>query len=202
MGSVSHWIAALRQNDPQAATQLWNRYAQQVMQLARSRLPRSAFSLEDEEDTAVAVFELLYRGVANQQFPELNDRSDLWGLLIRLTETRAIDQLRKQQRQKRGGGQARSPLRSSESADGRNGVPTDALHDHQPTPEVAAAMADECRFLLECLDDALLRTIAVMRLNGHDVDAIAGELNRPLRTIERKLQLIRKIWKSHQPPID
>ena len=37
-GSVSHWLGPLREGDPDAAQRLWERYFQQLIELARKKL--------------------------------------------------------------------------------------------------------------------------------------------------------------------
>ena len=44
------------------------------------------------------------------------------------------------------------------------------------------------------LDDETLRVVAVMKLEGHSHAEIAGRLRCSVRTVERKLALIRERW--------
>jgi len=69
--------------------------------------------------------------------------------------------------------------------------------DREPSPELAAELADDFRRLLESLSDRALRTVALMRLEGHNAGEIAGRLAISPRTVERKLHLIRKIMEEH-----
>ena len=64
----------------------------------------------------------------------------------------------------------------------------------EPTPEFAAMMADECRRLLENLSDPQLREIAVATMEGYSNEEIARRLDCALRTVERRLKLIRDEW--------
>ena len=64
---------------------------------------------------------------------------------------------------------------------------------NEPTPEFAAQVAEEYERLLNFLDDDQ-RAIAVAKLEGLTNPEIAARLDRSLRTVERKLQLIRGIW--------
>ena len=64
----------------------------------------------------------------------------------------------------------------------------------EPTPEIAAQLADECRRLLECLGDATLRSVAVSKMEGYTNAEIADKLACAEVTIERKLQRIRGLW--------
>ena len=50
--------------------------------------------------------------------------------------------------------------------------------------------------LLEKLSDDDLRLIAVLRLEGHSNQEIAALINRSVKTVERRNQLIRKTWEN------
>jgi DNA-directed RNA polymerase specialized sigma24 family protein len=69
----------------------------------------------------------------------------------------------------------------------------------EPTPEFAAMVAEEYRRLLEVLDDEELRRIATLKLEGYsDVD-IAARLGCAVRTVARRLKLIRTLWGAELP---
>jgi DNA-directed RNA polymerase specialized sigma24 family protein len=58
-------------------------------------------------------------------------------------------------------------------------------------------MADECRRLLACLEDETLCKIALDKMEGFSNAEIAGRHGLALRTVERKLGLIRRIWEQN-----
>ncbi len=64
----------------------------------------------------------------------------------------------------------------------------------EPSPEFAALVADESRRLFEALSDDSLRQVVRLRLEGFTNEEIAAALDCGLRTVERKLALIRKRW--------
>jgi len=55
-------------------------------------------------------------------------------------------------------------------------------------------MADECRNLLQKLDDPRLRDLALAKMEGYSNQEIADRMDCSLRTVERRLRLIRKEW--------
>jgi DNA-directed RNA polymerase specialized sigma24 family protein len=55
-------------------------------------------------------------------------------------------------------------------------------------------MVDECRRLLDKLRDDSLRRVALLRMEGYTNDEIARELRCSLRTVARKVELIRRTW--------
>src|SRR5262245_19225927 len=102
--SVTLWLQQLQAGDPAAAQPLWERYFARLVHLARGKLRGARPRAADEEDVALSAFDSFCRGVANNRFPQLNDRNNLWGLLFTLTERKAIDLAQHEGRQKRGGG--------------------------------------------------------------------------------------------------
>jgi DNA-directed RNA polymerase specialized sigma24 family protein len=186
--SVTHWLDQLRAGDPAAARPLWQRYFARLVALARRRLRGAPRAVADEEDVALSAFDSFCRAAREDRFPELADRDDLWRLLVVLTERKAIDAVRRQGRAKRGGGRA------------AGGPALAALAGREPTPEFAALVAEECERLLGLLDDDALRTLALLKLEGYANGEIAERLGCALRTVERKLAVIRGLWGGEGGP--
>ncbi len=166
-GSVTHWIEGVKEGDSFAARQLWERYFEKLVRLARRRLKESSRRVADEEDIALSALDSFCRAAQLGRFPNLADRDSLWRLLIRMTTRKVVDQVRYNERQKR-------------KVKGESAI-TDALGlemvaSDTPTPEVAAMMADECRRLLELLGDKDLQALAVAKMEGFNNAEIAREL--------------------------
>jgi DNA-directed RNA polymerase specialized sigma24 family protein len=139
--------------------------------------------LADEEDVALGALDSLYRGVRHGRFPQLQDRDDLWRLLVVITTRKAMH------------------LARDESAPTRGGAVSDDLVleeilSREPTPEFAAQTADECQRLLALLGSAELRAIAVAKMEGYSEEEIAAQIKCVPRTIRRRLQRIRSIWEK------
>ena len=114
-------------------------------------------------------------GPGADRFPKLNDRHDLWQVLVMLTSRKAASQTRHDRRLKRGGGQVvqASALAGEESQDVFASV-----SGGEPTPEFAAQVVEECNRLLNSLTDPLLRQIAVLKMEGHTNAQIAAKIER------------------------
>ncbi len=69
----------------------------------------------------------------------------------------------------------------------------------EPSPEMAAQAAEEFQRLLHLLGDDELRRMAVLRLEGHTVEEVAGWIGCAPRSVKRKLQLIRTLWEHEGP---
>src|SRR5271166_5328142 len=98
-------LRGLKSGDPAAIEQLCADYFHRLVGLARTMLPKSARQASDEEDVALSAFFSLCNGAAAGNFPKLDDRDDLWRLLVVITLRKARRAVRRGQAQKRGGGQ-------------------------------------------------------------------------------------------------
>lgn len=197
--SVTVWIDGVKAGDGDDIARLWERYFGRLVRLAGARLPANARRSFDEEDVALSAFRDFCDRAGRGQFPQLDDRDDLWRLLATITVRKALDTMRRQSRQKRGGGRVlgESALVGSDgSGSGDEGV-VEVL-SREPSPEEVAGFAEDYARFLERLDDPTLRQIAQRRLEGHSSAEIAAELNVSTKTVDRKLQLIRAIWSRGQ----
>jgi DNA-directed RNA polymerase specialized sigma24 family protein len=194
-GSITRLIREVRAGDPAAAEGLWQRYFPQLVQVARQKLQGRFGLVDDEEDVALSAMDRFFRAAQQGRYPSLADRHELWCLLLQITNHRLFNLQRDETRQRRGGGRVGGPVAASASGSANGQRPELPLADDVPTPEFAAMMADECRRLLELLDDAELRAIAVAKMEGYTNAEIASQLNRSERTVERRLRLIRDRWR-------
>ena len=99
-GSVTTYIDELKGGDTFAAQKLWDCYVSRLIGLARSKLRRPG-GIEDEEDAALSAFDSFCRGVELGRFPSLNDREDLWRLLVEITSCKVYDQVERRSPAKR-----------------------------------------------------------------------------------------------------
>src|SRR5262245_62670507 len=150
-GSVSGWLGLLRAGDEAAAQQLWERYFQRLVGLARKKLQSLPRRAADEEDVALSAFDSFCRRAQDGRFPQLADRDDLWRLLVVITARKAGHLARDEGRRQRGA--------------------TDADLDQavgaEPSPQFAAEVAEECRRLLGSLGDASLEAVALWKMEGY-----------------------------------
>lgn len=188
-GSVTTWLHALSSGDGDVAQNLWERYFGRMVELARAKLRAATKRASDEEDVAISAFHSFCQAAAEQRFPRLANRDDLWQVLVVLTARKALDQRKYDSRKKR----ADSATKALDDAALDTVVGTD------PDPAFAAAVADEFRHLLDKLDDEQLRHIAIRKLEGYTNDDIALELKCTVRTVGRRLALIRSTWEGTEP---
>jgi DNA-directed RNA polymerase specialized sigma24 family protein len=194
--SVTRWIDQWKAGDPSAAAGLWNRFYSRLIALACSKLRGAHRRAADEEDVVASVFETFFRRAQRGQFPQLHDRDDLWQLLVKITERKAVDQRRLQGRKKRGGGRLRGESVFLDPRGSTSGAGIGQIAGPEPTPEFAALVAEECERLLGRLADDELRQIAVLKLEGYTNEEIAERTGHSRPTIERRLRVIRVQWRG------
>jgi RNA polymerase sigma factor (sigma-70 family) len=180
-GSVTTWLDGLKGRNEEAAQELWNRYFSQLVQLARRQL-QTFHRDADEEDVALSALKSAMLGVQNNRFPELNDRTGLWPLLVTITARKAVNEIKRQQTKKRNRSTER-PLADEQLIAGAD-----------PQPDFALRLAEAIQTLVAALGDETLQVVAQRKLEGCSNEDIATELGVSTRTVVRKLARIRQEW--------
>jgi len=193
---VSQWLLNLAEGDDDVAQEIWNDYFGKLVSLARKKLggiPRRDY---DEEDVAVSAMNSFYQGMAHRKFSRVRNRDDLWKLLVTITVRKAAARRRSYFAQKRGSGRVRGESIFGHPEDEQGGLAH--VLGTEPTPELAAGVAENCRQMLDQLKDETLCQIALWTLEGYRPEEIAEKLGCVRRTVERKLERIREIWGNVQ----
>jgi DNA-directed RNA polymerase specialized sigma24 family protein len=147
---VTRWLGELKAGEVAAAQPLFNRYFTRLINLVRARLcaSRASRAVKDEEDVALSAIGSVVEGIGQGRFPRLDDRDDLWRILVAIARRKVIDELRRQGRAKNGGGRLVSEADLAGADDelrALDGLDPAALLYHticqEPTPELAAIMA-------------------------------------------------------------
>lgn len=185
--SVSQWLTRLKDGDAAAVAPLWDRYYPKLVAAARARLATFPRQMADEEDVALSAFNSFCRDATAGRLPRLDDRDDLWRVLLLIAGQKAVDLMRHETAGKRGG------------VKGDAGE-VEAVATDEPTPEFAAQIAEEFRRLLALLPDAELRELAVWKMEGHTNEEIAAKWGCVPRTVERRLKVIRSLWAGETSP--
>lgn len=198
--TITKWIKGLRSSDQEAATRLWDHYFQRLVDEARRSLGKVPTRTFNEEDVALSAFASFCRGVSTGKFDRVGNRDDLWRLLVVITRGKVIDQKRRDGRQKRGSGTTRGEsvfLRGTPEQQ-RRGL--DAVVGNTLDPEFLSAVGEEYQRLLSLLRNDTLRSIAISRMEGYSIEEIAQKMEVSVRTVERKIHLIRQRWMNEILP--
>src|SRR5262245_45189317 len=142
-GSVTRWVNLLRVGDERAAQEIWARYFESLVGLARQKLASGPRRAADEEDVALRAMESFFRAVRDPtRFPNLENRDCLWKVLVLITAGKARDLIKHETRQKRGGGKVldEAALAGAETATEDQALAQ--IIGREPTPEFAAQFAE------------------------------------------------------------
>jgi DNA-directed RNA polymerase specialized sigma24 family protein len=199
--SVTKFLNDFQQGDSSAFNELWRRYFFRLVAVARRRLQHQRrLAGVDEEDIALSAFKSFHRRARRGDFPQLEDRDDLWVQLVTLTRQKLVDQQRRAGALKRGRDHVRTESALGRSHGGTSYAGLDALVGEEPDPAFSTMMTEECRLLLDRLGDDVLRQIALAKMGMYTSQEIAGKFGRSLSWVNRKLDLIRSIWEAEGNP--
>ncbi len=195
-GSITALLSGIQQGDPAALGALVPRCFPDLVRFARQQLREMRRGTADENDVALSALNSFCQAAVAGHFPDLADRHDLWRLLLTMTARKAEDTIRHEARQRFGGGRvgSESALDSDETvfdAPGLAQVGADIS-----TSEFATMMSKEFVRLLALLGDEERQRIAVAKMEGCSNEEIAAQLRCSVRTVEFRLQLIRRKWKE------
>ncbi len=192
---VTAWIEQLSQNSSDAAFQLWEHFCTRLTQYAGRRLSATSKRVYDHDDAALSAFRSLCKGVEEQRFPNLRDRDSLWALLITIAARKIANRQRYDHQQRR---DVNKNLTADllRATDIRFGV--EQLQAFEPTPEFAVEVADLSEKFFEQLPEAELKQLMLLKLEGLTNEECADRMHLSRRTIQRKLERIRRIWLEWQ----
>ena len=177
-----------------------SRYRQPLVRVAANRMSRNHRRARGPEDLVADVILEFCRLVtapgASARFPQLSTRANLWGLLQmhdRACAARSTTIKKGRSTERRSWGANRSA--------GPAGLDACARNVAEP-PGFAAGLAE----LLALLDapkyperGEALKTVALMSMEGYRDGEIAAKLKCSVRSVERKMELIRKRLDAHRP---
>jgi RNA polymerase sigma factor (sigma-70 family) len=178
-------LARWREGDQQAAAELFGRYVNRLVALARSRLSQRLTHRIDPEDVVQSVYRSFFAGAREGRY-HLERGGDLWRLLVAITFYKLNDQVKRNTCRKRSPGQERS----FGTEDSLPGIQVQLL-SREPSPEEAAALAEEVESLMRGVEP-LHRRILELRLQGYNIFEIAAATHCGERTVHRVLKRIKQ----------
>jgi DNA-directed RNA polymerase specialized sigma24 family protein len=113
--------------------------------------------------------------------------------LVLIAERKVYDLRQHEQRRKRGGGKVQDEAALEGTKEGSAAGLAQVI-GREPTPALAAQVAEACQRLLDALGEDQLRTVALGKLEGYTNDEIAAKLDLSRPTVERKPHRIRRLW--------
>jgi RNA polymerase sigma-70 factor (ECF subfamily) len=170
-------LRGVRSGEQDAATLLYQRYAERLQAVAKAQTAKSLASRFDPEDVVQSVFRTFFRRASEGQY-DVPKGEELWKLLlvISLNKIRGLTIFHK--------------------AAKRDVMTTVSISSADPGPRDAAQ--EEAVRVLEIIIEEILadlpdvhRQIIQLRIEGHRIEDVAGQTKRSQRSVERVLQLFR-----------
>lgn len=183
--SFQQLMAGLRTGDEDAATEVFQRFAHQLIALARSRLDSQIRQKVDPEDVTQSVFRSFFVRTAGGQF-ELENWDSLWSMLTVITIRKCGQRAKFFHAARRNVQREVSCSMPAEEDCAEWEAP-----GRDPTPAEAAIVTEVVESLMQGLD-ASERPILMLNLQGYSPAEISAEVGRTERTVQRVLRRMRQ----------
>ncbi len=172
-------LRRFRDGNQDAATALYVRYAKRLQALARAQTGEQLASRFDPEDVVQSVFRTFFRRAVETGY-DVPAGDELWQLLLVMALNKIRTLATHHRAQKRDVGRTGNPEHFEKLCQGSSGQDEIAYETMRMVVEelVADLPAPKNR-------------IVELRIEGHEVQEIAKETNRSMRTVERTLQQFR-----------
>jgi RNA polymerase sigma factor (sigma-70 family) len=187
-GESIQLLARWRGGDQQAAAELFQRYAERLIALARRRLSTRLATRIDPEDVVQSVYGSFFVGARDGRFT-LERSGDLWRLLVSITLNKLFLQARHHTAGKRDMDQEQG-----RAADSAWGIPTELLA-REPTPDEAVALTDTLEEVLRRLEPVERRMVE-LRLQGYRLIEIVAETQHSKSAVLRVLERVQRQLKQ------
>ncbi len=177
-------IQMFKEGSESAATELFDRYCERLMKLARRRIGQRMTSRVDPEDVIQSAFRTFFVRVKNDEFT-FEGENDLFKLLVRLTVHKTLRQVAFH----------RAAKRNPELECGHGSTAQEMLQQlstGEQAPDVEVTLLDEFERFMKQLPE-FDRRVLEMRLQGYSTTEIAAELKSYDRKIRRVIERIEEL---------
>ena len=176
--------------------------AERLMPLVVDELHALAVRFMDQERAnhtlqATALVNEAYLKLIDQTRVDWKNRAHFFAIASQTIRRVLIDHARQHLAAKRGGGAVRGESAFADRQAPESHQPgLSQVTNGEPSPEFAAQFAEQFEQLLTLLADDTLRRIALAKMEGYTNAELARDLGLNVRSIERKLRLIRRTWQQ------
>src|SRR5262245_956158 len=173
--SFAEFVTRLKAGDDRAATELFQRFARQLIALARRRFDGGLRHKVDPEDVVQSAYKSFFfrYGAGNLEIVNWNS---LWGLLALITVRKCAERAAYHSAERRDAAREVAPQRADQP------MPWLEPIGREPTPLEAAVLSEIVEQLLAMLDEEE-RPILELSLQGYTTREISERLGRAERTV-------------------
>ena len=172
-----------------AARDLFDKYCERLMKLAKRRIGQRMASRFDPEDVIQSAFRTFFTRVKNDEFT-FEQEDDLFKLLVRLTVRKTLRRIAHHNAAKR------NP--NHEAAQRTDDVePFSLLAGQAVPPDMEVALIDEFQLLIGQLPE-LDRQVLELKVQGYTTAEIAEKVGSYERKVRRVLERIEKLSRGEE----
>lgn len=182
--SFDDFLIALKAHDDAASRELFQRFAGQLMRLARRHIQGLLKNKVDPEDVVQSAYKSFFLRYDASNLKVVNWNS-LWGLLTLITVRKCAERIAYHRAERR---DAAREL-STGAAIGIESPWVEAI-SREPTPQEVVELSEAVDHLLAGLKEEE-RPVIELSLLGHTTQEISEQLHRPERTVRRLRERIR-----------
>jgi RNA polymerase sigma-70 factor (ECF subfamily) len=182
--SFADLMARLRAGDEAAAEEVFRRFTQRLIGLARQHLDQQIRHKLDPEDVLQSVYRSFFRRQAEGHY-DLDSWEGLWGMLTVITVRKCGHRVKYYRAARRDVQREVAPAVSDTL-----GPDWEALA-REPTPSAAALLAETVEQLLRGLSERE-REVVALGLCGYTPAEISPRVGRTERTVQRVLKRVRQ----------
>jgi DNA-directed RNA polymerase specialized sigma24 family protein len=195
IGSVTLCVQQLHSPDcrerDEAARVIWERFGARLQALVRRHLDNRIRRREDEHDILQSMYASFCLGQLEGKASPAS-REELWKLLVRITMCKVVNTAHRHHAARRDVRRERPEVADQKAA---GSLFPHWMLEHveraKPSHEEKVAVLEEVERLLQGLNEDL-RRIVLWKLDGFTNAEIAKMMGRTVRSVELKMQLIRK----------
>lgn len=184
----------LATSDNEAAKQVYYRFAERLIKLARTRLSDRLRQKVDPEEVVNSAFGSFFSRQAAGQF-DVESWGNLWSLLVTITLRKcckSADIFKAQMRDMGREVRINDAGNDSGAGDARNDYD---IVDGEPTPQDAAILADLVDNLLESFEEGWCRDVVALWLQGVTVDSRNSSIREISEQVEHAETSVRRVLK-------
>jgi RNA polymerase sigma-70 factor (ECF subfamily) len=182
--SFAEFLARLQARDDTAARELFERFAGQLIALARGRLAAGMRHKVDPESVVQSAYKSFFHRYGEKPF-ELGGWDSLWGLLAVITLRKCAQRARYYK------AECRDPARESAPPPDATGALWLEPLGREPTPLEAAELAETVEQLFAAMSEED-RPVLELSLQGYTTREISERLGRAERTVRLLREGMRK----------
>jgi RNA polymerase sigma-70 factor (ECF subfamily) len=182
--SFDGFLDRLQARDADAARELLQRFANQLIALARRRFHPGLQHKVDPEDVVQSTFKSFFRRYGQGNL-EAGNWDGLWGLLTLITVRKCAERVAHYR------AQCRDAAREASAPPGEEGAPWLEALSREPTPLEAVELSEAVERLLAGLDEDE-RPVVELSLQGYTTREISERVGRAERTVRLLREGVRK----------